>query len=778
MRRSGLLVAAIVLVAAGSASGYHLSVGADDTLLIAPTERPGDPSVGSGAFARATTRCPSDGWPVTDPSAGGADLLGGNRLCGLLRYEDGTTWQQISAKDQVLRWNIFSFDVVLSMDVSTYGLQTCLPWCGGVDSWDVARGLARDLVRGTPAEQPWALLDQELLPIVEPPNNRYPYDLLHGLLHFAGGPDEDEAWAGDQGWQRYAVSLSLPYHLRVFSNSDAWALPVGDTSFVAFLEDPDGVIGPKELEAIVKAAKSGGLLEGGNLAAICGYTRGTLDAGIHTTPGCQLPFRFVSERPTTPDRHFKDPCTSPAYLCGAVTPAWRATVTCGPVLGLCGAPNPPRDPTVSEQATVESTLWARAWHFVVAPYPSACDGLQEPGVDFRKPFFAHDVDIFRTPTIWGAGGWTVDNTWRISEPAREEAEMLADEAARPILREHRPEPNGGQLGPFQDTSRTKASIERSKDGCDDLQLRHDAVDDPWVDHLDARVVRDVAEPQDRALDLYVLDPLGAFEPGDGTDRSGPGQYFTQGRVGLFADVDDDGLTQQAPPGRLWQDAWTTGSYPAWWDLWLTNTGGLDRSGSCAPEVDDDAGLPVRMVEAGYGRRTGLLQFLYLREPSVWHHEPSGGLVQVADDSVVLLTSQAPRMLLNLTGNSVPDTAMTALLDQVLEALEAHATDLGAPAPRLAVPASVLDEQPNLRPPLSDFLPQCGEPTGGFTSEWSFTHACPPVGCAGDLLVTLYVYERTEVPPGNPRWIEPLPRTDFHGPPPGFHVWVDVDGFDG
>ncbi len=814
----GLVLVALSLVLP-LGGGYHLSVGADDGVGIQPTEGPSEPSVDQATWRTGTDHdCRQRPNDLASASQDPGDLVNADPFCGRLVYnrevpdfavqsprdQDYHTWALPGPASQL------SFDVVMTSYVGTYGLETCLPWCA--DPFGAGMLL---------------------------------YETPHMVAAEIDLTDDEEVVASsDAGWQRFNLGLRLPSTGGVFQGlagehaADGWAVPIHDVTFVAFLQD--AVWEPIDDEALVDHVRSmqqSGHMSWSAIPSVCGYTPdGDLSARGRASLGCEVRFEWLQEEGETTGRldGYGGKCQTPAYVCGMNTPAWYAQLSCQAGTGFCSAPgahvgDPPGEGPVLERGTdagglihdrpADSTAGYRVWHFVVAPTPSPCQGFVEPGFrsaqhspGFPVPYLAHDLDIY-VPAAQ-ARGFTATGT--VETLARGEGsrgiEALIDVAeggASVAWREHRAEPNADPTAnPLADTTGTQVRVDRVLDeDCLALESTVESPDtvDPWIDVIDARAINDLTAVtlQDEAR--LVDGDLGAYaaagrsmppEDGDASNRPGPARIQLEGTVGLFADKDDDGELDRLPFSRLWPGWDAAGAYPMFWDMWL------DESLEVAPDLGcslteagasvaagtphgDDWRLPAQMYEQGYGPGTGLLVAVYQSEPSAWEHGATGTMVLApgADrGAVTLLMSQGLYRLYNTT--SPAGVEVRQQVDTLLEALSSYATDeLGDPPPLVVIPREQVPGDPN---GMSDFEPQCGQPTGGFQSGWTFLHACPGVaGCRGDTLVTAYVRDGGPDPsPGPTRydWIQPFVPGDADSDDErtweGKALWVDVDPLDG
>lgn len=798
---AGLL--ALALLPAGTA--YHLSIGYEDAVGVQGWENRERPSVPSELWERGTRadcQAPPDGmidWVVDD-----LVILGSrDPFCGRLRYHPGTDFAQESPPDQDHPFNglddpldRLGFDVVMTSYVGTYGQETCLPWC--------LDGAGAGLLA---------------------------YETVHALGYEVGVVEDDEevVSASDRGWQRFNAELLLPNAGVVGQDAsglwtaDGWSAPLHDVSFVAFLVDVEREpIDQARLSGIVAELKQADRMAPGALARVCGYAvDADLTGSARTSRGCELPFewRGWDQGPPRLDS-YRDPCGAPGYVCGPVTAAWQAELVCQAATGACTGSEPAHEAQVSPPGTIprqpaagsqtparagDSTLGYRVWHFVAAPTPSACQGHRAPGFDvetsFGVPYLAHDLDIYAPATQ----ALAIEETDTIERSTLEEAQRTQDLglealdlAARAAWREAMAEPNSAHgVGPWEETSRTYVDIPRSADDpcfqLGSLQETPDTVD-PWVDILDARAVHDVTrERTEGEIGAYpASSPWDPLADTDSTNRPGPAQIRIEGKVGVFADKDDDRIYDQAPWAELWEGVKPVGAYPLFWDLWLDEAGEPSSELGCTPTSRPVAGIPggedglslsEHMSFEGYGQRTGLITAVYQHRPTIWSHETSGRVVvpqQTPGGAITVLMSQGLHRLYAGTDGAGPDPYVRDVVERLVDGITAYVTQtLERPAPGVHLPGQDRIEAEGAQ---SDLEPQCGLPTGGFQSAWTFGHACPGLlGCSGDTMVTVYVRDggpQPQLETQPPFWIDVFAPGGEPVAWDGRDLWVDVDPLDG
>lgn len=827
-----LAIALLTMGPGATVGAHHLSVGGQDSVGVTWTESPADPSISSADRQRGLRHPCHE--PAGRPEDTRDELLAEaaeDPLCGRLLYHPGTDFAQASPPDQSYPYTRFEadgtdyhdlrFDVVLTQYVGTFGAWSCLPWC------------ATDPGRAT-------------------------YELAHDSLYEAGLTEDDgeDAWTGDRGSQTYNADLHLPHAIRIAEDAsgagdlDGWRPASGDVSFVGFLEGARttgwGPIDGEELRAMVLGLQSQGTLPEQTRPKVCGFTpEVNLSAPGRWDPGCEIEFRWVGpDDDASGSGRFGSPCSSPAYVCGMNRPAWHAKVVCGMGTGTCRLPSEVHDPRIEDRLPVhrrpdledplpprpaDSTTDHRIWHFVVAPTPSSCNGAQEPG--FRPwVYLAHDLDIY-TPPGQRYHHQNVVGPQDIADAAtgRLRVQVLDawERASEPVWATDQVEPNADPIGSWADTSGTYLRVDRANtSACLALPGTPEtsATVDPWIDLLDSRAEQIAVEALIAGRigadgrDPGLSQPSGSPDARDARNHGGPSWLTLSGKVGIFTDRDDDGTYRQAPPDRLWDGVQAVGAYPLFWDMWLDEDGYPHAREGCSPYAQQSLTAPLSggryaaplsqlMDAAGYGPRTGLVQALYLREPTALTHLPSGTVLeQPTGDQIYLFMSQGIR---SLYAGGDPERGDPWVIDTVgglLDALRTYAVETGSPEPPAVIePIAQIPEPDPIRTRVdagvvivegptvgltwenrSDFQPQCGQATGGFSSDWAFTHACgQPWVCRGDTVATLYLYEDgphnplTTPEPDGTHWIQPFTVAGEvvgldHGP----HAWVDIDPLDG
>lgn len=736
-----LLALALFMSTPGVA--HHLSVGASDAIGLGPDETPRDPSVRSEVHQRGTsTDCgPSD--PILRDAGSFRDAI-----CGKLVYHPGTPFETHAPKDQNLRAPIGAFDVQATQHVGVRGFETCLPWC--------------------------------VHPLTGPA-----YEDVHALAEAAGlGGDSDAE--KDEGWQRYGIEADSPQPSVFLSDqgklpADGWLFPATDTSFVAFLEDREG--DPISHERLVEIIEHGrhpsDVIEG-----VCGFTpeahldlRGSL-------PGCEIPFRWVAPQAGESQGHA--PCQSAAYVCAAITPAWRAEVTCNVGTGTCDAspvqeaekaagPEPlPRDPTqkhVSFQRPADSTLQPAVWHFAVAPSPSDCQGSREPGFDLDPEgwaYLAHDLDVYITPDeVWPEGAPTTARSWIVDE-VQSLASPFWRQAIQPAWQRAPQEPTTDAIvNGLGDDSHT-LSLPREWYPCRAVWPTAETENtlDAWKNVVDAHLERSL-----------IGDRIeGSLELPSGMDgqRTRLGAYTPAGHIGLFADTTDDASYTREPWSAQFDAIEQTGSYPVLWDMRVSPTDSIGDGKGCQIDTGPFASqrLPEAMADAGYGPMTGLVQAIALSEATLWLHRPTGTQITAPWGGVFVLASQSP------LHHGVGDYDIVPEMEQRIDTIATAARQAAGLEDEPRYLLNQILREDNEQAPDSDFQPQCGEPTGGFTSTWTLVQACrTPEACLEGASVMQVLFE-SQAPAEHftegQAWAKPFPDGHEDVFEPGVNAWTDVD----
>lgn len=668
MRHAWLLGLLLVLP---TATAYHLSAGANDAVFLGASEPPA--SVDQDTYQTGTrTDCPD-----VDPSD--PNVVFEDALCGQLVYnEEVRDLIRLSPQDQESLYDI-KVDLVASGYLGTYGTTTCEPWCQAPQAYRAVHDAGEEA----------------------------------GLT--AGG---DQAWKGDGGTQLYGGNVYYPGTSTLYAQAgQSWLLPATDTSFVAFIHDRNNEpVGPERLAELVAKAQAGGLdgpqLDPEAVPQVCLYSP-QADVGTHNADSgsfCEIPLTWMGTRDDREE--FQDPCTSPSYLCGSLTPGWRSPNMC----------------PMWHAACYFSDAWNSAhhfavWHAVVAPSPDPACALAEPGFNVDPTgFLAHDLDIYEPPThtpgltgvpfIYEEHADNVPGLGPLREGRAPDISELpvVQAASEPLpFSEHTTEPNAGSWRGISESSQT-LSTARSSTDCGALGTDEEAFD-PWVNVVDAHVTQDV---------LGFGVPGGA-EPEP--DHEPLPRLEISGNVGIFADVDDDGTYEPAPANKKFSAVDAHGAYPILWDHHPEGEG-------CS--FEDGTRIGDLASQAGYTSPTGLILVAHTSEA-------------VAYDTV--------------TGNSslLLDTA-AVFLSQGLDPQDPRVEHVIEKAADGRTTAIFRDA----------FGPQCTEPTGGFTSRWEI--ATQPSRGDGLITAALVTLDRpgptgTATLQGSPIELEATTQ-----------VWWDVDPF--
>lgn len=773
------LIVGIVMLTMGlvpAASGNHMSVGSQDAVGMSPDETPGDKSVPDDRHAVGTTStddCFDDDGEAIDPenAADVADktveAANNDAFCGRLDYNpDIDQFNAQSPVDQDLRGPIEggTWDVLYASYAGNYGLSTCYPWClpGGINVYRAA----------------------------------------HDAMSEQGLSDNGETAAreDDDGWQEYAMNVLYPNALILAQQEtgtwemDGWAHTVHDQQFIGFLEDSNGeVIDDGRLSDIVDEEN----LPNDAIPHVCGFSPDTeivIDA-----PGasfCEVLFRWAEPSDEGTDYNtdnYDNPCTSPTYVCGAAQPAWYAQLVCKTFFSLGGVNPGSFGCAGGDYVAVDGEdgpAWSDndydIWHWVVAPSPSECAGAQEPGFVVETPtgasfpYLAHDLDVY-TPAATAVdekGTENVENYLRstadktIPDPSEGSDQVPSTTELLPpeIQKTDRVEPNAAG-----DTSQSVFDEDRVQEPCDVLRGGLEEYIDPWVDYIDNQAMLDpLGDPVAGGLDIYLNDD--PYQ--DASNRPGYAMYFTSGQLGVFTDKNDDGDYDQASSDNKLQAVNAVGAYPMPWDVNLNETK-LEEDqaatvaameGGCTPgfsEFDwaEEAG------KAGYGPHTGLMQIVYLREPTVLFN-------WITDDTIPFQEGHNAFVQLSPGFQKLHNNTDTRpfIEAQVTDALK----DIPADDPDIVYTHNLTE------PGVRDFYDQCASPTGGFTNTWGFVHSCGAEAggdlCADDTIVTRYVFENLDTNGVLGGSGSNFPVLEIGGQetafPMGVNAWTDVDPFDG
>lgn len=768
-----VLIMTLVLVGAGLtplATAEHMSIGSRDSVGVQATETgfadqtvPDDRADdGRTDPANCNPGYNNDGTAVNSQENASeaadktGDSLASDAFCGMMHYNTDTNYTRLGPRDQVDNSDkIDTFDVVRGSYVGGVGLT--------LSHWPL------------------------------------PIGGVINALHDAGSPELFPANHEDGASfeQQFSPNLVYPEAGRLLQQTSggAWEMNGFDSggpqkNFVAFLRGPGGsagasgdLINAKDLQSIVDG--DGGLPNDAK-AAICGFS---VDQGIssQTPDACQISFTWVSEGEDGAEdgRDFKpnqwgEACDSPTYVCGANQPAWYAQLV---AVGY------------------ESANDYDVHHFVAAPTISDCTGAVDPGfvtpeeTDADKAFLAHDLDV-SSPLATGIGNTGTSNTESYArnsnletqgyvfdtinervddtlETARDESGLdpsvttpdLGQTPDQAFSKEDKVEPN--YHDPSLEDSQT-FQVDRDTDStfCEEVRGTNEEFVDPWKNIVDNEVIFDfLGEPTgwtppfdgayDGGDDLY----LNFDESQDASNRPGYGQYFTHGNIGMFADVNDNGAYQPASFGQKLNNIGESGAYPMIWDVRLD--GEVLRQKVSDPDVSDEQAELAAMEGAGctptfsdtnwdwteeakkadYGPRTGLIQAVYLAEPTYLYHfyestaSPSPGQqvhVSMSDGLIEL----------HQWGSEDQKAFVEHKVNQALQRMPD-----GAPQslddPNVQLQYKLTHPADNPARDVEEFSGQCDAGTGGYSGLWSFGHYCgapDSPACSGSTIVTEYLYE--------------------------------------
>lgn len=288
----------------------------------------------------------------------------------------------------------------------------------------------------------------------------------------------------------------------------------------------------------------------------------------------------------------------------------------------------------------------------------------------------------------------------------------------------------------------------------------------------------------------VLDP-GTNAHHDESNANVAGFCESDGFVGIFTDINDDGDYDQAAGESLTDDIQTVGAYPMFYDMHVETDEngdviGVNTDGGCLPGFGSTR-LPAQMAEAGYGPHTGVFQIVYLEEPTVLYDTSQRNILNyTTGGNAYVFGSQAILAYMNQT---TPDSKISIAIQAALDELPVNqdgnpATDVVLGGENVIFPGLEVDNQ-------SDFDDQCRADTGDFNLNWNYFHACaePLIDCSGDTIVTSYVFELTDGTVGSvdiPAFTEVGSDTKYnfhheaagHDSTTGLNQWIDVDPFDG
>ncbi|PSG98044.1 hypothetical protein BRD56_02465 [Thermoplasmatales archaeon SW_10_69_26] len=758
------------------ATASHLSTGSLTTIGMQPRESPDDPSVPGETVGDESTPygigTSQDCYEADAQEAQGA--ITAEEICGDLVYNGGSELTRFSPTDQeILTDEIEIFDAQIGYSQAGGFLwKTCQPWClsaAGVDAGD-------PLWTG--------------------------FHTVGGTAGITGSPDESDR-EDDGRYQIITQDATAPNAFTFVQNEagvwkmDGWnGPPPAMERVIAFLEDEEGkFIDSDRLDEIVENADLSTEAD----AKICGFDPGTEYDSSQAQSFCQIRLtdQTAGEDGTVDPTFdgYDNKCNSPTYVCAAQGPYWRSYN-----VGLAG--------TFGGQLTQTDI---HHLHFVVAPNPAECQNLAPGHLDFDGdtgsiPYLAHDLDVYTTATDTARGpsaslDGTTDYASALSREVQggtvpdvpdvpavpSEVTDAVDTATDGVTESSMIEPNNGDpVAGIPDNSRNVISEERDDpSSCQDLVDNEDKdTRDPWVNVLDSQV----DGYQDDGLGPGV-GAYGSSGTQDASNRPGPSYFRTEGKVGVFADKNDDGDYDQNAFGQgVYQadDIQSIGAYPMLWDMQVDDEG--TAGGGCP--TGPGGSLASEMLDAGYGKHTALAQAIYLREPTTFTDvntfpapdddaEDPQTQPYLDGNNIYVMTNDAGRTLWDgdvaaTAGNPV-DNAIDALVDDLRSyVIDEHAANEGT----LDVhqPGAVFDRG-------SDFGTQCGEPTGGFTGELAFQHSCQGVSCEGDTIATMYTFEVTGsdvyADTIGSETVPPLRiNDDVYGFGTGQHTWFDLDPFDG
>lgn len=549
-------------------------------------------------------------------------------------------------------------------------------------------------------------------------NSQGTYETIHDAGHEAGVLEKDgsDAWEDDRGTQAYGGGVYTVSPMQAYAAAgQPWLLPVTDTSFVAFLTEAGSgeAIDEDQLVDLVAMHKGDGLLESAQ-ASVCAFTpQANLGTHAASEGGCEVELAWMGQSQDSEN----DPCQADTYVCGSLQPAWRGTTMC----------------PMWHAACYLSDAWNSAhhfaiWHGVAAPSrPSGCPAA-EPGFDTDPmAFLAHDLDIYTPPSdatpaqglphYWDAAAENVPGLGPLREGRTPNvADTPSGQALQDsrLFTQHETEPNTNETWLEIEESSQSLQQERTLTECQRLASQEETAD-PWVNIVDAHLTRD----------LVGLGTPAGSQPEPDHDPH-PVMRIT-GHVGLFTDVDDDGDYEQAPGSQVLDSVYEHGAYPVLWDHHDPGEGCELRSGSSIGDLT---------TEAGYTSPTGLVSVLHLSD-GVLVQERTGETRPIAGPTALALVSGS----LDVQDPIVQDVIEQASGDRSLLVLE------------------------------DAFQPQCGEPTGGFTSNWHIVGE-PMVD---DGLATAAILTLKDSGPGGEDTAVPASPIELAS---GTHVWWDVDPFEG
>jgi hypothetical protein len=769
--RTKAIIAALLLIGSvlPSVGARHLSAGYEDTVGLGAEESPTDPTVPQEAYERgvATEDCYESEGEISAEAA--REATAGDAFCGELVYHQGTGLEQVGPSDQeLLAEGIGGFDVHVANYMGTAIERFNQPFVDPV--WQGVHDVGQEL----------------------------------GLTDSADDADDED---GDRT-QAYHVAVHYPFATHVVqSQTGAWEMngPMSQEpyqAFVGFLYDDEGnPISGERLKSMIGAAD----IPDSAVPAVCGFEPFGDFAAINNIGSCGIELTYFGPRDSdTEFRSYDEECKSPAYVCSPASGgAWHGRIQC------------------PATCTGNSEFNYEILHWVAGPVlEQDCNGRApgfalDPKAGSSLPYMAHDLDVYSPtasaveqasfPTTWT---WANDGADTVQQDAEERAgDVLSnapdlpggpdlssvDEAQTLVTKANRVEPNAEAAGALGDTSQslTDDALERSITECQALTSSEevDTVDD-WVDIVDGDVALGVTgERSGSGLENFAGADLAGFGTGndglyltsadhqDSANRPGPGTMWTEGKVGMFTDKNDDADYDQVFLGAKYQvdEIEETGAYPLLWDMWVEDTEPAPGQGCTAV---GGATHTEMMVDAGYGADTGLAQLVYLNEPTTFVDTETGQTSPYPEgNTIFVLGSNAVHELWS-PGDPTADSALASEIASTVADLQAYADAANGddPAPNVVMPGEDLGLD-------SDFETQCREPTGGFTSALSFVHDCS-LDCSGDTIATVYTFDvaRGDGTLGGGSELGQPPvfsteNTDAFDFGQGQQTWVDVDPFD-
>lgn len=789
------IIATILLV--GSvlplASARHLSAGFEDSVGVGVDETPEDPSVPVEDWERGTTRegCFESEGNLSAQAAN--EAVTADPFCGELIYHQNTSLEHIAPQDQVF----LDDDFIGEFDVHNVNYMG-----SAIERWDQ--------------------------PFVDPVwSGIHDAGQILGMTDSAEEADEQD---GDRT-QAYHVALYYPFATHVLQEqTGAWEMngPYSQEpyqAFMGFLYDSNGEpITDEDLKNRIAEDD----VRDNAIPAICGFQPFSGFAAINAIGPCGIQLTYIENGDSEDFRGYEDECESPAYVCNpAAGGAWHGRIQC---TTTCAG---------NSEFSHEIFHWVVA-PVLEQDCDQRAPGfsMEHPGDGL--PYLAHDLDVYTPtasaveqasfPTTWEwandapdtAIDRAFDETSNVTEEINDLLQNISDElpGAPPLPplpdtqnvttfvdKGQRIEPNAHPAGELVETSQSLSDdpdLQRSSEEDDGpcAPITSDSeVEDPWVDIVDGETNLGVTgQRSGSGLENFVGLDLAGFTPSDtglfgvgvektglyltaedhqdGSNRPGPATVWTEGKVGMFTDMNDDGDYDQVFLGAKYQpqNVESVGAYPMLWDMWATENGEPDLGQGCT--IVGGKSITQLMDDAGYGANTGLAQLIYLNEPTVFFDPATGEAVPYPDgNNIFVLASNSVHQLWEPEG-----TQTHQLGQEISAAIEdlsgyAEANNDGQGPPDVRIPADDLGMDAN-------FQGQCDEPTGGFTSSLTFVHDCA-VDCSGDTIATVYSFEVTrengDLGGGDEEGSIPVfstDQTERYDFGQGQHTWIDVDPFDG